>query len=34
VRRDGLTPEQQAMIKRVRSALAGRARLKDAAPVH
>jgi hypothetical protein len=34
VRHDGLTPEQQAMVKRVRSALAGPARLKNAAPVH
>jgi hypothetical protein len=34
VRHDGLTPEQQAMAERVRSALAGPARVKNAAPAH
>ncbi len=34
VRHDGLTPEQRTMLERVRSALAGLARAKNAAPVH
>jgi pimeloyl-ACP methyl ester carboxylesterase len=34
VRREGLTPEQQTMLERVRSALAGPARVADAAAVH
>jgi hypothetical protein len=33
VRREGLTPEQRTMLERVRSALAGPARARDAAPV-
>jgi hypothetical protein len=33
VRHDGLTPEQQSMLKRVRQALRVPARAKDAAPV-
>ena len=34
VRREGLTPEQRTMLERVRSALAGPARVADAAPAH
>ena len=34
VRREGLTPEQRTMLERVRSALAGPARVRDTAPVH
>jgi hypothetical protein len=34
IRRDGLTPEQQTMLKRVRQALRAPARAKEPAPVH
>ena len=34
VRHDGLTPEQRTMLERVRSALAGPARVRDATPLH